>query len=244
MLTRNPFYEKIERARFGEASASYGGIAFRCLWFWFLCAAGLAAYFNVPVQAVPPTFFIGGACIAFVCPFLTYLFPSTTFLAGSAYSFVLGFLLASICSNYVAQYNSIVYLAVSITALAFFVTLLLYRSGIVKVNNKFRGILLTLVLTSIFGSTIMYISSFFSPFLVNFFYGNSALTIAVSVASLLIATINLVFEFDFATSLVKGKIHKKYEWLAAYGLFMTVILMFIRILNLLAKFIPKRGNES
>lgn len=242
MLTRNPFYKKIEPAGSGEAAASYGGIAFRCIWFWLLCAAGIAVYFIVPTGEIPPAVLLGGACVAIICPFLTYWFPATASVAGSVYSVVQGFLLALICSKYASEYNGIIYLAVGITALVFFAALILYRSGIVRVNSRFRGVLLTLFLASIAGSGIVYISSFFTTVLTDLFFGNSTVAIIVSVVSLLIAAMNLVYEFDFATNLVENGICKKYEWLAAYGLFMTVILIFIRILNLLAKFMPKKGN--
>lgn len=240
MLTRNPFYKKIETAKYGEASASYGGIAIRCLWFWLLCGIGISLYFLVPIHAFPPSTFIIGASIAFICPFLTYWFPSTASIAGSLYSVVLGFLLAFICNEYAKTYRGIIYLAIGITVLVFFIALFLYRSGIIKVNRKFRAILLTLFLTSIAGSGILYISSFFTTKLTDIFYGDGSLAIIVSFISLLIATINLIFEFDFATNLVENGIRKKYEWIAAYGLFMTIIFIFIRILNLLSKFMPKK----
>lgn len=240
MLTRNPFYKKITVANNGEAVASYNGIALRCLWFWMLCAIGIAAFLFIPLETVPPALLLGGACIALICPFLTYWFPRTAAIAGSLYSVVLGFLVSMLCTQYAKEFEGIVYLALGITALVFFVALTLYRSGIIKVNHKFRGILLTLFLASIAGSTIVYISSFFTTALTDVFYGNGSIAILVSVLSLLIASMNLVFEFDFATNLVERKICKKYEWVAAYGLFMTVIFIFIRTLNLLAKIMPAK----
>lgn len=242
MLTRNPFYKKIQVANGGEAVASYGGIALRCLWYWMLCAVGIAAFIFVPLETIPPALLLGGACIALICPLLTYWIPQTASIAGSVYSVVLGFLVAMICSEYAKEFTGIVYLALGITALVFFVALMLYRSGIIKVNHKFRGVLLTLFLASIAGSTLVYMSSFFTTVFTDVFYGNGSLAIIVSILSLLIASMNLVFEFDFATSLVNRKIQKKYEWIAAYGLFMTVIFIFIRTLNLLAKIMPAKES--
>lgn len=242
MLIRNPFYKKIEIADNKENAASYNGIALRCLWFWLLCAGGITAFFMYPIQEISPAILLGGACVALICPFLTYWFPKTASVAGSIYSIVLGFIVAILCTEYAKEYTGIVYIALSITALVFFVALFLYRSGIIKVNNKFRGILLTLFLASILGSFIVYVSSFFTTAITDIFYGNGSIAIIVSIISLLIATMNLVFEFDFATSIVERGIHRKYEWIAAYGLFMTVILIFIRTLNLLAKIMPKKGD--
>lgn len=242
MMIRNPFYKKIVPAASGEAAASYGGIALKSLWFWLLCAAGIAAYYLFPIERIPVEVMLGGAGLAIICPILTYLFPSAAPVTGSIYSVLLGFILPFVCTTYAAEYSSLIYIAVGITALVFFAALLLYRSGIVKVNRKFRGVFLTLLLASAVGSGVVFISSFFTNTLTKIFWGNSDLAMIVAAVSLLLAAINLVFEFDFATNLVQQGMQKRYEWTAAYGLFMTVILIFLRVLELLAKIMSRKDS--
>lgn len=241
-MIRNPFFQKIEQARSGDLAASYGGIAIKCLWYWLLCAGGVAAFFYVPLNVSSMPLLIIGAAIAIICPFLTFWFPSTSMVAGSLYSVVQGYLLVLICKMYAKEYTSIVYLAAGITILVFLLILFLYRTGIIHVNQKFRGIVLALFLASAAASTIVYVSSFFTPVLINLFRGNSSIAILVTAAALIIAVLNLVYEFDFATRIVKGGMCKKYEWMAAYGLFMSVILIFLRILELLSKVMGKKED--
>lgn len=240
MLTRNPFWSKMEVATDGDAAASYRGIVLKCLWYWGLCLAGVAAYFLVPVETIPIPVLIGSVVIALVCPFITYWMPSTSAVAGSLYSVVQGFLLALVSVVYAKSYTAIVLLAFGITALVFFTVLFLYANGIVKVNRKFRGVILAIFLASVAGSAIVYMSSFFTDTLTNIFVGDGTVALLVTVASLVITVLNLVYEFDFATRMVTEGIHKRFEWTAAYGLFMTVVMMFLRTIELLAKIIPKK----
>lgn len=242
MMTRNPFYKKIEKAKNDEERVSYSGIAIKCLWYWILCAAGIAAYYFVPIQNIPIPVLIAGACVAIVCPILTYFVPTAAAIFGSLYSVVMGFAIAAICNVYAASYVDLVYIAVAITVLVFIIVLLLYRTGLIKVGHKFKAIFLTLFFASVLASGGVYISSFFTDTLTNLFWGDGGLAIVVAAVSLLFAVINLVMEFDFATKLVEQGMCKRYEWTAAYGLFMSVVLIFLRTLQLLSKVLPKGGD--
>lgn len=235
MKTKNIFFKKIASSSYGEASASYGGIAVRTLWFWIVCFAGLATYLWAPITIATGPLLLAGAITAIACSILSYLLPMASPLFGSIYSFALGFLLAFICGTYASRYVGIVSMAAGITVLVFVVTLLLYQAKIIEVNNRLRGIVWTLLISSIVGSGIVFISSFFTTNLTSIFWGHGVIAIIVSIASLLIATISLVYEFDFAANLVERGVQKKYEWTAAYGLFMSISIIFIRVLELLAK---------
>lgn len=242
MLVRNPFFKKIQLANKNEAAASYSGIALKSLWYWALCFCGVLAYFFLPVTVETNLLLGGGALIAVICPIVTYCFPMTALVAGSLYSVVQGYLLALICQTYIKEYSVLVWLAVGITVLVFAIMAVLYFSGRIRVNRKFRAAFLTMLLASVIGSAIVYVSSFFTDALSSVFLGNGTISIAVTAAALVLAVINLVFEFDFAVRLVSDGACKKYEWTAAYGLFMSIILIFIRILEMLEKIMPKKEN--
>lgn len=235
MLVRSPFFRKIEFAREGERNASYGGIAVKCVWFCLLCFVGAAAgrFIPLPAEAGPPLWI--GLAVAVICPFLAYWFPMTTIVTGSLYSVVQGFLLTLICQSYAAEYGSLIWVAVGVTAGVFLLLLFLYASGIIRVNRKFRAAVLTIFLLSIIASAAVWISSFFTPVFSELLFGNGPIGIAVAAASLLIAVVNLVFEFDFTAELVRDGACKRYEWVAAYGIFMSVILIFVRVLELLSR---------
>lgn len=240
MLVRNPFFTKIRLAESEEAAASYGGITWKSLWFWLLCFGGAEAYFLMPLTMGTAMLLAGGLVAAVICPLLSYWFPLATSVTGSLYSAVQGFLLALVCQNYAKEYGGLIWLAAAATALVCITMLALYTGGVVKVNHRFRDVLLTLFLVSVIGSAVVLASSFFTTALTDLLWENGAISIAVTVGALLLAAVNLVFECDFAKRLVKDGACKKYEWVAAYGIFMTIIIIFIRMLELFEKLRPEK----
>lgn len=240
MLVRSPFFRKIRPAQVGERAAGYASIAAKSLWFWPLCFAGAALYRFLPLTIGTVPLLCADLVVAVICPFLAYWFPMTIIVTGSLYSIVQGFLLALVCREFAAEYGSLIWVAAGLTAGVFLLMLFLYASGIIKVNHKFRAVFLTLFLLSILGSAAIYISSFLTTALTGLFLGDGPVAIAVAVGALLLAVINLVFEFDFTAKLVRGSAGKKYEWIAAYGLLMTVVMVFLRVLELLARLADKK----
>lgn len=236
------FFETFNQRRRESGPAGYAGIAAKSLWFWLLCFAGAVLYQVLPLTIGAVPLLCAGLVIAVVCPFLAYWFPMTTIVTGTLYSVVQGFLLALVCREFAAEYGPLIWVAVGVTAGAFLMMLVLYGSGIVKVDHKFRDAFLTLFLLSLLGSGAVYISSFFTTALTSLFWGNGPIAIAVAVGTLLLAVINLVFEFDFTVRLVRGGACEKYEWIAAYGLFMTVVMIFLRVLELLARLADRKED--
>lgn len=242
VLVHSPFFQNIQPAEEGERTAGYTGIAAKSLWFWLLCLAGAALYRFLPLTMGAVPLLCAGLVITVACPFLAYWFPMTTIVTGSLYSVVQGFLLALVCREFAAEYGPLIWVAVAVTAGAFLLMLVLYGSGAVKVNHKLRAAFLTLFLLSVLGSGAVCISSFFTTALTSLFWGSGPIAIAVAVGSLLLAVINLVFEFDFTVKLVRGGARKRYEWIAAYGLFMTVVMIFLRVLELLARLTNRKED--
>ena len=64
---------------------------------------------------------------------------------------------------------------------------------------------------------------------------NTPIFIALNVGIALIATFNLVIDFDFIEKGAERMYPKKYEWYGAFGLMVTLVWLYVEILNLLAK---------
>ncbi|MDO5027334.1 MAG: Bax inhibitor-1/YccA family protein [Tissierellia bacterium] len=242
MLIRNPFFRKFQLAKDQKSSASYKGIAVKGLFFWVLCLTGLIAYYHFPISLENSPILLTGIILAVVCPLIAYIFPMTTSITGSVYSLLQGYLLGVVFDSYFQAYMGLMWLAIGITILVFTVLAFLYLRGIIKPNQKFKAVFLGLFLASLIGSAGIYASSFFTDILINFFHSHTMIAIGISVISLFLAIINLVFEFDFTLKLISKGAHKKYEWTAAYGLFMSMILIFIRIVEIIEKFTSRKDN--
>ena len=112
---------------------------------------------------------------------------------------------------------------------------ILYSTGAIRVTKKFKMVMLTLLVTSIAVSVLMFIGSFipFTQPLVAAIRQNLGFSIGVSVVFIIIAALFLICDFATIDHVVKDKLPKKYEWQAAFGLSFTVLWLYLKVLDLI-----------
>ena len=133
-----------------------------------------------------------------------------------------------------AQWNGIVLQAAGATLAVFAVMLALYNTRIIKVTDRFRRI----VIFATLGIMVLYLVSFvIEPVRrrLPFINDASALGIGFSVFVCVLAALNLALDFDFIERGAKAGLSKDYEWVAAVGLLVTIVWLYLEILRLLAK---------
>jgi uncharacterized YccA/Bax inhibitor family protein len=112
--------------------------------------------------------------------------------------------------------------------------LIAYRSGLIKVTEKFR-----LGVVAATGAIfIVYLASFVIGFFgVNVPFINSGGTFGIlfSLFVVVIAALNLVLDFDFIEQGASRGAPKYMEWYGAFGLMVTLIWLYIEFLRLLTK---------
>ena len=150
-------------------------------------------------------------------------------------AFAEGLLLGIISAAYNARFQGIVFNAVAITLLVFFFMLFIYRMRIIPVTKKLR-----LGITSATAAiAVFYIGSWLlSLFGMNISYLTSAspLSIGISVVVCAVAAFNFLLDFDFIDQMTGRFAAPKFmEWYAGFGLVVTLVWLYIEILNLLGK---------
>ncbi len=85
---------------------------------------------------------IGGFVVALIAVLVASFKPHTAKIAAPVYALAEGIVLGAISRAYSEQYNGIVTQAVGATLGVFVVMLLLYRSGVVKVTDKVRRVIM------------------------------------------------------------------------------------------------------
>ena len=182
---------------------------------------------------------IGGFVVAIITIFkkewAPFTVPVYAILEGLFLGGISAFIAASVSTNPESSFDSqIVVKAVSLTFGVFFVMLFLYRSGIIKVTNKFKmG-----VFAATGGIAIVYLISFVMSFFgsgLSFLHDSSLLSIGISLFIVGIAALNLALDFDFIEKGAEANAPKYMEWYGAFGLLVTLIWLYIEILRLLAK---------
>ena len=152
------------------------------------------------------------------------------------YAVIQGIFLGAISYTFNSLYDGIVITAISYTLSILFVMLTLYRTGIIKPTENFKlgvaagtgGIALIY-----FGNLIM---SFFGTGLSIMDINNASIySIGFSLLVIVMASLNLVVDFDFIEEGSEKGAPKYMEWFGAFGLLVTLIWLYLEILRLLAK---------
>lgn len=125
------------------------------------------------------------------------------------------------------------------TMFALFGMFILYKTGMVKATEKFRMVIMNSTF-AIFGIYLLqFILSFFNIVIPQIFT-NSPIGIGFSILVVAIASFNLIIDFDNIETF-SNKVNKNYEWYFGFSLLVTIIWMYIEILNLLLK-LQSRNN--
>jgi uncharacterized YccA/Bax inhibitor family protein len=133
-------------------------------------------------------------------------------------------------------YPGIVFQAVLLTFGVAFGMLLLYKTRIVRVTERFQMV----IAAALFGIAAFYLVSFVLSI---FGIHVSALTIsggifgiAFNVFVVVIAALSLACDFDFIVKISDRGLPKYLSWLAALGLAVGLVYLYVNILRLLARF--------
>jgi len=156
------------------------------------------------------------------------------------YCLLEGGLLGGISALADAMYPGIANQAICLTFGILAALLMLYKSKMIAVTDNFRlGIF-----SATFGIFIVYmlniVLSLFGVSFMGPLFGNSTTGILFSLFVVGIAAFNLVLDFDFIEQGAEQGAPKYMEWYGAFGLMITLIWLYIEILNLLMKLRSRR----
>ena len=173
---------------------------------------------------------IGGFIVALVTIFKRRLAPITA----PIYAVLEGLFLGGISAFLENRYSGIVINAVALTFGILFALLIAYRSGLIKPTQNFRlG-----VFAATGGVFLLYMVSFILNIFgvsVGYLHNSSPLSIGISLVIVVIASLNLVLDFDFIEQGAASSAPKYMEWYAAFGLIVTLVWLYLEILRLLSK---------
>ncbi|MDQ3039095.1 MAG: Bax inhibitor-1/YccA family protein [Pseudomonadota bacterium] len=173
---------------------------------------------------------IGGLVLALVTVFKKQWSPVTAPL----YALIEGFFLGAISAIYNAQFQGIVLQAVMLTFGIMFALLFAYRSGLIKATENFKlG-----VVAATGGVALIYLATIVLGFFginIPFIHESGLIGIGFSLVVVVIASLNLVLDFDFIESGVDAGAPKYMEWYGAFGLMVTLVWLYLELLRLLSK---------
>lgn len=180
---------------------------------------------------------IGGLILALIICFgpKNKLLIVTTPLYALSEGLILGYI-SAIANRY---FPGVATQAAIGTLFALFGMFFLYKTGLVKATQKFRMVIFNSTF-AIFGIYILQLILALFHLSIPAIFSNSPIGIAFSVIVVVIASFNLIIDFDNIESFA-GKVNKHFEWYFGFSLLVTIIWMYIEILNLLMK-LQSRNN--
>ena len=193
---------------------------------WTLGAAGMPLGFGG---------MIAGLILAFVTIFKKTWSPVTA----PMYALAEGLALGTISILAEMRFPGIAMQAVALTFGILFSLLAAYRSGFIAATENFKlG-----VVAATGGIAIVYLVSFVLSFFgtsIPLIHEAGLVGIGFSLFVVVIAAMNLVLDFDFIEQGVERRAPKYMEWYAAFGLMVTLVWLYVEVLNLLRKLNSRR----
>lgn len=149
------------------------------------------------------------------------------------YALLEGLFVGSVTSVYAAAFAGIAFQAIGLTIAVLLMMLFLYKTGVIKVTQKFRsgvlmatGAIMLMYLLSwvlaMFGMSIPYL------------HEGGAMGIGISLVIIGVASLNLLLDFDNFERGAEMRAPKYIEWYCATGLLVTLVWLYLEILRLLA----------
>lgn len=195
----------------------------------------VGAYLGFTTLAGNPIFIWGGAILGFILVLIMSFRPTTSPYLGPVYAFVEGIFVGGVSAMYsgVLGMSGIIFQAVTLTLTVLFLMLVVYKAGLIKVNQKFRsGMMIAIGSIALF-YIVTLVLGFFGVNTSMFFDGG-LLSIGISLVIVGVASLSLLLDFD---TFYKGEEYGApiyMEWFAAVGLLVTLVWLYLEILRLLA----------
>jgi uncharacterized YccA/Bax inhibitor family protein len=218
-----------ENALTGGATMTVQGAINKSLILGLIMLATAAFAYSAPSQL----FLWGGAIGGFIVVLIMSFRPQLSPTLAPIYAGLEGLFVGAISAIYAGMLDGIIFQAVSLTFGVFFTMLFIFKSRIIKVDNKLRvGVMMATgavalvyvvsIVLSLFGITMPYL------------HQAGPIGIGISLVIIAIAAMNLLLDFD---NFEKGEMYRapKYmEWFSAMGLLVTLVWLYLEILRLLS----------
>ena len=184
---------------------------------------------------------IGGLILGLITSFVPRISPFTA----PCYAGCEGLFLGGVSAWFESVYPGIVLNAVGMTLGTFATMLVVYGFRIITVTDRFR-----MIITGAIGAICLV---YFATMILNMFgvpmpYLHSGLSagraglisVGFSIFVVVIATLSLLLDFDFIERGAQNSAPKYMEWYAGFGLLVTLVWLYLEILQLLAKLRDRR----
>ena len=177
---------------------------------------------------------MAGLIIGFILALIITFKQSWAPYLSPVYAFCEGAFLGGFSAQIEAIYPGIAIQAIALTFMTTFAMLAIYKTGLVKVTDKFRAVLLS----AMGGIFLLYLVSFILSFFgkqIPYLFSSTPIGIGFSIFVVIIAALSLLPNLDFIEKGTQMMLPKYLEWYSAFGVMVTLVWLYMEIVRLLAK---------
>ncbi len=186
--------------------------------------------FTTPMSVFLPVGALGAGAVFMFTSFK----PHYSVITAPIFALLEGLFVGTLSAMYAAQFEGIIFQALSATIGVLLMMLMIYQTGLIKVTEKFRmgvsmavGAIMILYLISWVGS--------FVGFTVPYLHESGTIGIGITAVIIGIASLNLLLDFDNFEKGEQAQAPKYMEWYFGMGLLFTLVWLYVEFLRLLSK---------
>ena len=192
-------------------------------------ATALLSY-ATPMYIFMPVGVLGAAAVYMVTSYKPQYSP----ISAPLFALLEGLFVGTISAYFAMQYEGIVFQALSATIGVLLTMLMVYKSGLIQVTQKFRmgvsmavGAIMLIYLVSWVGH--------FVGFEIPYLHEGGLIGIGITVVIIVVASLNLLLDFDNFDKGEEAEAPKFMEWYYGMGLLFTLVWLYVEFLRLISK---------
>lgn len=236
LRSSNPVFKTIERdyAYDDVNRATYRGITVKTLLLLVIAAVtGFLAIIYMPIEVLY-SMLIVASIVALISVLIATRSPRLAMPFGILYSISEGLILGVLTAIFEAIVPGVASTAILATLVIFIVMLFLYSSRTIRVTRRFSKIMYAGLISILLFFVISGVLSIFGGGFALNILANPLISIVIGVIMIIFGALMLTLDFDRAEMLVEGGADKRYEWVAAIGLMVTIIWIYVEVLRVVA----------
>ena len=235
VLARAGFETQVRAA--GPTMTLSGTMAKTFLLLGIVAAGMVYAWAGLPPLGFSPAvvypLLIGSFVVGVILLVATSFQPEFASITGPVYAAMQGVVLGIVTLLLNAQFPGLPLQAGLLTVATMGVMLVAYRTGLIRVTERFRTIIVSCT-ASIFAFYVIAFGLSLFGLRIPFLHEGGVIGIGFSLFVTGLAAFNLILDFDAIEQGI-GRAPVEMEWFAAFGLVVTLIWLYMEILRLLRK---------
>jgi uncharacterized YccA/Bax inhibitor family protein len=197
-----------------------------------LLVAGAASWLLTPDKIAAPVLIVSLMASLGVGLYMAFTTKANGTLC-ILYSVFEGVLLGAISRIFEHAYPGIVVEAITGTVMVAVGMLFVYKIGAIRVTPKFTRIVVGATIGAFGLMVVNMIAYLFTPDGLGLRSGG-AIAIVFSLLCIVVASMNLVLDFDMIERGIRNGADEKFAWYASFGIMVTLVWLYIEILRLLS----------